>query len=80
MWKPMLHTDRMDIQMNTENQIMEIKLAAQDPSSPVSIQLNHAEVIEMIQAMLEINRNFRGDKAYFEPAPLNGPPESDTHL
>ncbi|MCD1259282.1 hypothetical protein B5M42_010575 [Paenibacillus athensensis] len=68
MWKSMLKTNRLEIQMEALSQVVEVKLqeagAVETPGT--AIRLSHAELMQVMHTLLEINRTFRGDETYFE--------------
>jgi|GEM_PF-2974688 len=71
MWKSMLKTSRLEIQMEAASQVVEVTLqdAGETGEAEVAgtaIRLSHAELMQVMHTLLEINRTFRGDEIYFE--------------
>jgi hypothetical protein len=65
MWKQMLLTEQLEIQMDESNHLLEVKLSRTEQEETAIVQLNHAELIQIMHTLLEINRSFRGDISYF---------------
>jgi hypothetical protein len=66
MWDQMLITDQLEIHMDKSNHLLELKLSNHDKEESATVQLSHAELIQLLHTILEINRSFRGDIAYYD--------------
>ncbi|NEW08637.1 hypothetical protein GK047_21815 [Paenibacillus sp. SYP-B3998] len=65
MWKQMLNTELLEIQMDESNQFFELRLNSNKRNDRAVVRLNHADLIQLMHTLLEINRTFRGDIPYF---------------
>ncbi|MDQ0897375.1 MULTISPECIES: hypothetical protein [unclassified Paenibacillus] len=65
MWKQMLLTEQLEIQMDESNHLLEVRLSRTEQEETAIVRLNHAELIQILHTLLEINRSFRGDISYF---------------
>jgi hypothetical protein len=69
MWKLMLTTELLEIQMNELEQLFELKLrGGKRKQDTAVVRLNQADLIQLVHILLEINRTFRGDVPYFSPS------------
>lgn len=66
MWEEMLLTEQLSIHMDKSSHRLELKLREHECEDTVSaVQLSQAELTQLLHTLLEINRCFRGDIAYF---------------
>lgn len=65
MWQKMLLTEQLEIQMDESNHLFEVRLRRIEQEDTAAVRLNHAELIQILHTLLEINRSFRGDISYF---------------
>ncbi|MGO4273958.1 hypothetical protein AB4Z22_29685 [Paenibacillus sp. TAF58] len=77
MWKQMLLMEQLEIQMDESNHLFEVKLSRTEQKETAIVQLNHAELIQILHTLLEINRSFRGDISYFHPEQNQVKPKLD---
>ncbi|TXK85971.1 hypothetical protein [Paenibacillus sp. N3.4] len=63
----MLQTKQIEICMHMFDKKVVLKLNDSDKGSTLITQLDHAELIELIHTLLEINRSFRGDIPFYLP-------------
>lgn len=75
MWKLMLQTEQFDIHMDEAKLLLEIRIRTGENGTPVIVQMSHADLTEMIHTLLEINRSFRGDIAFFLAKNLTDKPK-----
>ncbi|MEW9700343.1 hypothetical protein [Paenibacillus sp. SI8] len=61
----MLKTELLEIQMDEQAQLFELKLGGQTRHESLTVRLNQADLIQLMHTLLEINRIFRGDVPYF---------------
>ena len=66
MWKQMLLTEQLEIQMDESNHLLEVRLNRTEQEETATVRLNHTELIQILHTLLEINRSFRGDTSYFQ--------------
>ncbi|NOU76649.1 hypothetical protein GC098_35715 [Paenibacillus sp. LMG 31458] len=77
MWKQMLLTEQLEIQMDESNHLLEVRLSRTEQEETAIVRLNHAELIQILHTLLEINRSFRGDISYFHSVQDQIKPELD---
>lgn len=65
MWKQMLLTEQLEILMDESNLQLEVRLIITEKEKANVVRLTHAELMQLMHTLLEINRSFRGDIAYF---------------
>ncbi|MCY9670579.1 hypothetical protein M5X11_37800 [Paenibacillus alginolyticus] len=77
MWKQMLLTEQLEIQMDESNHLFEVRLRRTEQEDTAAVRLSHAELIQILHTLLEINRSFRGDISYFHSAQVMVKPQLD---
>ncbi|MBD0381007.1 hypothetical protein [Paenibacillus sedimenti] len=65
MWKRMLKTELLEIRMDESNRLFEVQLYGNIEDTIPVVRLGHADLIELMHTLLEINRTFRGDLPYY---------------
>ncbi|OCT12134.1 hypothetical protein A8709_30240 [Paenibacillus pectinilyticus] len=74
MWKLMLQTEQFDVHMDEANLLLEIRILTGDHVAPVTVRMCHADLTQLLHTLLEINRSFRGDIAFFLAKKLTDKP------
>ncbi|MFD0695896.1 hypothetical protein ACFQZT_17600 [Paenibacillus sp. GCM10027628] len=65
MWKQMLKTELLEIRMDESNRLFEVQISGSKKHAMPAVRLGQADLMELIQTLLEINRVFRGDVPYY---------------
>lgn len=70
MWEELLLSNKLDVHMDRTNLLLQLTLHNKEEdastSAPPKVQLSHAELVQLLHTVLEANRCFRGDIAYFQ--------------
>jgi hypothetical protein len=68
MWEHIWIHESLELYMDVSDKRAALHIKSTDPTSNEAafIQLDQSDLIELISAMLTINRRFQGEKPYFE--------------
>jgi hypothetical protein len=65
MWESLWTNERWEVQMNTADKLFALVVNAQGSEDSMRLQFNQTELYELLQAILEVNRTFLGERPFF---------------
>lgn len=69
MWQSVLKKDQLEIQMNTNDKSIRVRISEQkETAERIELELNQSELFELLHTFLAINRSFNKETMYYDEA------------